>query len=86
TPDIELSKRSEGPERKIEGDLPNAIKVDIPFTNLGTRYNYFEDRCPGAGDHKKDRILGCAIMFINAGSEADFVYLMNQRRNSGVER
>ena len=77
-PDIEISKNSQVPKKRLEEDLPNALKVDIPSSARRARHIFVENRCPAAGKDGKDKVLGCAIMLLRSGSETRFINLMSQ--------
>ena len=85
TPDIKLLSGKDNGNRKLEVDLPNALKSSREsITNL-SRHVFEEDDCPGLGKDSNDKILGCAIMYIKSGTEDDFVLLM-RRRSGKVNR
>ena len=77
-PDIEISKFAQAPKRRLEEDLPNALKVKVPANSRSARHKLVENNCPAAGKDGKDKVLGCAIMLLRSGSETRFINLMSQ--------
>jgi len=78
-PDIGITEASAVSSRRLEGDLPNALKIEEPLTRPKMRHNIIENNCPAAGKDGKDRVLGCAVMLLRSGSEDRFLALMNRR-------
>ena len=78
-PDIGITGASAVSSRRLEGDLPNALKIEEPLTRPKMRHNIIENNCPAAGKDGKDRVLGCAVMLLRSGSEDRFLALMNRR-------
>ena len=70
-----------GGEGKREVDLPNALKAADQAGKIIASQNLNVDRCPPAGNEKKDKLLGCAVMFLNSGSHENFMALINARKN-----
>lgn len=70
-----------GGEGKREVDLPNALKAADQAGKIIASQNLNVDRCPPAGNEKKDKLLGCAVMFLNSGSQENFMALINARKN-----
>ncbi len=79
-PDLIISdkKASEG---KREVDLPNALIMPnhIASVKVGRQLNL--DWCPAAGNRKEDKLLGCAVMFLDSGSKENFFALLIARKN-----
>jgi carboxyl-terminal processing protease len=71
-------KASEG---KREADLPNALKTAGQVGEVIAGRHLQVERCPAAGNEKKDKLLGCAVMFLKSGSQENFIALMNARKN-----
>lgn len=66
---------------KREADLPNALKTTGQAGELLAARQLPEGSCPVAGVNKKDKLLGCAVMFLRSGSQENFLALMNARKN-----
>lgn len=84
TPDF-LITPADQPERRHEADNPNAIKQDrLPQSGsqLGTRKSVKMDEksCPVAGEKKDDRLLGCALTYIESGSQSKFMAVIESRK------
>ena len=80
-PDIGVT----GPEEKDarrEADLPHAITAAEALDDARSRASLDESSCPTAGAKKDDRLLGCALMFLKAGSQEKFLASMAQRPKS----
>lgn len=80
-PDIELAPSKVSADKKSEIDLPNSLKIKKGAISQPSRHTLKESSCPVGGPEKKDRMLGCAILFLKSGSEADFLYLIGSRSN-----
>ena len=80
-PDIGVT----GPEEKDarrEADLPHAITAAEVMDEARSRASLDEGSCPMAGAKKDDRLLGCALMFLRAGSQEKFLVSIAQRPKS----
>ena len=75
-PDIEISNNSKTSSGRLEGDLPNTLKVENYLDERKAHHNFKEADCPTAGKNGEDKILGCALMLLRSGSEANFLKLM----------
>ena len=71
TPDIVVTAEN-APRFSREADNPRALHGDAATLSAATRANLDESDCPPAGE-KNDRLLGCAITFLRAGSTEDFL-------------
>ncbi len=79
-PDLSvIGKQSSGGKR--EADLPNALKTAGQAGEVLAGRQLQKDSCPEAGKNKKDKLLGCAVMFLRSGSQANFLALMNARKS-----
>jgi len=67
---------------KREADLPNALEINGQSGQLTVGSQLYTEYCIPAGDKRDDKLLGCAIMFLNAGSKDSFLNLMEIRKNS----
>jgi carboxyl-terminal processing protease len=70
-PDIGVT----GPEEKDarrEADLPHALTAADAADDQKPRPSLDEASCPNAGQKKDDRLLGCALMYLEAGSQEKF--------------
>jgi carboxyl-terminal processing protease len=72
---------NKGSEGKREADLPNALKTSGQAGEVIAHRQLQVDRCPVAGAEKKDKLLGCAVMFLKSGSQENFIALINARKN-----
>lgn len=77
-PDIVISTEGSADDRH-EGDNPKALKTPQPPRNQA-QVQLQDETCPTAGTENKDRLLGCALMFVRAGSQARFMALINSRK------
>jgi carboxyl-terminal processing protease len=84
-PDIPILGENEE-EAKGEEDQPRALAG--PLTQRGpkpvrrpVRARLAEKDCPAAGAKKDDRILGCALVYLKAGSAKNFLSLIGTRRS-----
>ncbi len=68
-------------EGKREADLPNALKTTGQTGQIIAGRQLQVDRCPAAGLEKKDKLLGCAVMYLKSGSQENFIALMNARKS-----
>ncbi|MBT3360643.1 MAG: S41 family peptidase [Rhodospirillales bacterium] len=75
-PDIEIAA-TDTAARQRESDLPGALAAANPSSrkSLGL---VAEESCPQAGDEGKDRILGCALAYLRAGSAKQFLAAVGQ--------
>ncbi len=64
-PDITLTPKKDNKQQR-ESDLPGALPAEEAL-EAQNRQEIPEDRCPAIGE-KKDRPLGCALVFLRAGS------------------
>ena len=71
TPDI-IVNAEDAPEFKREADLPGVLEADATGQSAGVRARIDEKDCPEAGD-RKDRLLGCALVFLRSGSTDGFL-------------
>ena len=67
---------------KREADLPNALEINGQSGQLTVGSQLYTEYCIPAGDKREDKLLGCAIMFLNAGSKDNFLNLMEIRKKS----
>ncbi len=72
--DDEDAKREEDQPRALTGNAPKPVKRP-PQAELA------EKDCPAAGAKKDDRILGCALIYLKAGSAKNFLSLIATRRS-----
>ncbi len=72
------NKASDG---KREADLPNALKTAGQTGEIIAHRQLQVESCPAAGLEKKDKLLGCAVMFLKSGSQDNFLALINARKN-----
>ena len=70
-PDIVVVSQN-APKFRREADLPGVLRADAPPSSAGPRATVDENDCPAAGD-KDDRVLGCALAFLRAGSTEGFL-------------
>ncbi len=76
-PDITIdSKEVQKPPR--EADLPGALAADEP-SERETHAHISDESCPAAVDGK-DRMLGCAVEFLRAGSEQVFLDTIGRKQ------
>ena len=76
-PDITIdSAEVQKPPR--EADLPGALAADVP-SERETHAHVSDESCPTAIDGK-DRMLGCAIEFLRAGSEQVFLDAIGRKQ------
>jgi carboxyl-terminal processing protease len=70
-PDISIIP-TEASERQREADLPGALAASeaAPKPRLG---RIEESQCQAAGEKGEDRVLGCALAFLDAGSADRFL-------------
>ncbi|MDA0239069.1 MAG: S41 family peptidase, partial [Proteobacteria bacterium] len=83
-PDIVITPADQ-PVRRRESDNPKSIQQDhlpLPGSHpkARTSVKMSEQSCPVAGDKKDDRLLGCALTFITAGSQAKFMAVIEGRK------
>jgi carboxyl-terminal processing protease len=78
-PDIGVT----GPEEKDarrESDLPHAFTGGEAATETKTRLTLDESVCPMAGQKKDDRLLGCALPYLQTGTDEKFVASLGPRK------
>lgn len=81
TPDISVYGEN-GNEGRREADLPNALPGAVKgVVGMNASKNLQENSCPAAGRKKKDKLLGCALMLLRAGSHEKFLALMGARKS-----
>ena len=78
-PDILISDGSPSSKGGRETNLPNAFKKSKNGKIRQARHRLVKRNCPDGGKGGKDKILGCAVMFLRSGSEANFMELMDRR-------
>ena len=64
---------------KREADLPNAFLTPSQGGKRVISRQLEIDKCPDTGKDRKDKLLGCAVMFLVSGSEENFISLLNTR-------
>ncbi len=67
---------------KREADLPNALEINRQSGQLTVASQLYSEHCIPAGDKRQDKLLGCAIMFLNAGSKDKFLNLLKIKMKS----
>ena len=78
-PDIKVVGDEHGPERH-ESDDPHAIHgSNVRPTK--SKASLPEKACPAPPVEKKDKLLGCALAFLDAGSQENFLAEMAAERN-----
>ena len=80
SPDIHIMGGSPKPKGGRESDLPNALNAGTRSGSQQSRYHLEDKKCPAAGADAKDKVLGCALMLLRSGSEANFLALMGQQK------
>jgi carboxyl-terminal processing protease len=80
-PDIGVTGPDETDARR-EADLPHAITAAEVSDDNRPRASLDESQCPAAGPKKDDRLLGCAIMFLDSGSPEKFMASIATRPKS----
>ena len=65
---------------KREVDLPNALVTSNREQRKSVSPQVELDQCPVAGTEKNDKLLGCAVLFLTAGSQENFIALLNARK------
>lgn len=76
---VVLGKEETGGKR--EADLPNALLTTGQVRKNIKSRQLQVDKCPAAGNEKKDKLLGCAVLFLTSGSKENFIALLNARKN-----
>jgi carboxyl-terminal processing protease len=71
TPDIRITPEKKS-KRRREIDLKRALKSDGD-TDAKAKLEVKESQCPVAGKERKDRILGCALLFLKSKDTAGFM-------------
>ena len=79
SPDIHIKDGSSVPKGGRESDLPNALNAGTQGGGRQARHHLVDKNCPAAGEDSKDKVLGCAVMLLRSGSEANFLTLMGQQ-------
>jgi carboxyl-terminal processing protease len=77
-PDISVTDDHTG-EAKHESDNPNAI-AGVPPHRRGSLAQLQEKSCPKPANGDDDRLLGCAIAFLTAGSRESFLALVDAKK------
>ena len=80
-PDIHIREGSPNAKGGRESDLPNALNARTKGGGQQTRHHLPDKNCPAAGKDAKDKVLGCAVMLLRSGSEANFLALMGQQKS-----
>ncbi len=79
-PDITLTRAdAEESKRQRESDLPGALPA-VTVRKPDTRLTLKETDCPAVGE-KKDRVLGCALALLRAGSQKEFLASIGAHRS-----
>ena len=65
---------------KREVDLPNALVTPGRLQKKSVGPQIELDQCPVGGTEKNDKLLGCAVLFLTAGSQENFIALLNARK------
>ena len=87
-PDIIISAKADRRPRREE-DQPNALAAVPPVNGKilpkhKVRANFAEGKCPGALNTrtkvKDDRVMGCALMFLRAGTPENFLAQIESRK------
>ena len=63
-----------------ESDLPNALNARTKGGGQQARHHLPDKNCPAAGKDAKDKVLGCAVMLLRSGSEANFLAIMGEQK------
>ena len=73
-PDVQIAKKedADAPARKREADLPGSIPPSAASDDAMTP-KIQEETCPNAGDDGKDKFLGCALAYLQAGTMEAFM-------------
>jgi carboxyl-terminal processing protease len=80
-PDIGVTGPDET-DAKREADLPHALLASGVSDDPRPRATLDESQCPTAGTKKDDRLLGCALMYLQSGSQEKFLASMATRPKS----
>ena len=81
TPDI-VVKAAEATGGRREADLPRAFQGNGSKPAVtATSPELSQENCPAAGVDGKDKLLGCAVMRLKAGSEKNFFALIGARKS-----
>ena len=80
-PDIGVTGPDETDARR-EADLPHALTAAEVSDDSRPRASLDETMCPQAGPKKDDRLLGCAIMYLQSGSPEKFLASIAARPKS----
>ena len=82
TPDIVVKAAKATGGRPREADLPRAFEGDgNKPAAAAAAPELLEENCPAAGVDGKDKLLGCAVMRLKAGSEKNFFALIGVRKS-----
>jgi carboxyl-terminal processing protease len=76
TPDIRIIPEKVS-KRRRETDLKRALKSDGD-TDAKAKHEIKVDQCPVAGKERKDRMLGCALLFLRAKDTTGFLSRVTQ--------
>jgi hypothetical protein len=80
-PDIVVNGNGRA-NRRSESDLPNAFKGAENLLGRAAKAPQLpETNCPAAGTDGKDKLLGCAVMLLHAGSQKNFFALIGVRKS-----
>jgi carboxyl-terminal processing protease len=78
-PDFNVIGKKVG-EGKREADLPNALITTGQTGQLLVDRQLNIDNCSAAGSEKKDKLLGCAVMFLTLDSQENFISYLSARK------
>jgi carboxyl-terminal processing protease len=76
TPDIRVIPEKKS-KRRRETDLKRALKSDGD-TDAKAEHEIKAEQCPVAGKERKDRILGCALLFLKSRDTTGFLSTVSQ--------
>ncbi|MDP6429213.1 MAG: S41 family peptidase [Rhodospirillales bacterium] len=80
-PDIVVNGKAVSNARR-ESDLPNAFTGAEKLLGRAAKAPQLaETNCPAAGTDGKDKLLGCAVMLLHAGSQKNFFALIGVRKS-----
>ena len=71
TPDIRIAPEKVS-KRRREADLKLALKSDGHKDDIA-KHEIKEAQCPAAGKEKKDKMLGCALLFLKSKDTDSFL-------------
>jgi carboxyl-terminal processing protease len=79
-PDFNVIGKKTGNEKR-EADLPNSLKTTGQVGQLLVDRQLNIDNCAAAGNDNKDKLLGCAVMYLNLNPQENFIlHLANRKR------